>query len=87
MVTKDFDKNNVRKIRRITSTRSDTGHFSFMQLSEMASLPNYRWQNRKERPNRSTNNEDTAETAKRYIIYEEVRGSVSDTLVREKLSF
>ena len=34
------------------------------QTSEMASLSNYNWQNSKERPNRSTINEDMAERAK-----------------------
>ena len=37
----------------------------------------------KERPNRSTNNEDMAERAKIYVVCE----WVSDTLVREKLRF
>ncbi len=36
--------------------------------SEMASSSNCRWQSRKERPNRSTNNEDTANKAKRPVI-------------------
>ena len=40
-------------------------------------------ENRKERSNRSTNNRDIAERAIRYDVREEV----SDTLVREKLSF
>ena len=31
----------------------------------MASLLNYKWQNRKERPNQSTNNRDMVEKAKR----------------------
>ncbi len=45
------------------------------------------WQNSQERPNRSTNNGDLAETAKRYVICELVNESFSDTLVSEKLSF
>ena len=40
----------------------------------MGSLSNSMWQNGKERPNRSTNNGDIAETANRYTL------SVSDTL-------
>ncbi len=35
--------------------------------SEMASLLNSSWQNRKESPNRSTNNEDITETPKRPV--------------------
>ncbi len=50
--------------------------------SEMASLSNSRWPSSKERPNRSTNNGYLAETANRYVGC-----GVSDTLVREKLSF
>ncbi len=38
--------------------------------SEMAFLSNSMWQNRKERPNRSTNNEDMTETAKCYVVCE-----------------
>ncbi len=33
----------------------------------IASLSNFRWQNRKERPYRSTHNEDIAEIAKRPV--------------------
>ena len=33
----------------------------------MASLPNSRWQNRKERKNQSTNNGDMTEIAKRPV--------------------
>ncbi len=36
-----------------------------MKPSEMALLSNSRWHNRKEHTNRSTNNGDMAETAKR----------------------
>ncbi len=36
----------------------------------MAFLSNYRWQNRKERPNRSTNNGDMADTAKCDVFCE-----------------
>ena len=49
----------------------------------MASLLNYRLQNRKTRPNQSTNNRVMAEIAIRYVV----RDLVSDTLVRERLSF
>ncbi len=35
-----------------------------MEPSEIASLSNSKWQSRKDRPNRSTNNEDIVETAK-----------------------
>ena len=38
-----------------------------MKLSEMASLSDPRWQNRKERPNQTTNIRDRAETAKRPV--------------------
>ena len=41
-----------------------------MKASEMASLSNFRWQNCKERLNRSTNNGDVADTAKRYVVCE-----------------
>ena len=54
-----------------------------MKPSEIASLLNYRLQNRTKRPNRSTNNGYMAKTAKRCVVSE----SVSDTLVREKLNF
>ena len=47
----------------------------------MASLSNSRWQNRKERPNQSTNNKDMAERPIRYVV----REGGSDILVREKL--
>ncbi len=44
---------------------------------------NSRWQNRKERPNRPTNNLDMTETAKRPMTE-----SVCDIyLIREKMSF
>ena len=36
----------------------------------MVSLSNSRWQNRKERPHRSTNNEDMVDKAKRNIVSE-----------------
>ena len=49
----------------------------------MLSLSNSGWQNRKESLNRSTNNEDMAETANRYVVREGVSESVSDTLVRQ----
>ncbi len=48
-----------------------------MKPSEMASLSNPRWKNRKERPNRTTNNGDMAVTAKRYVICLWVREWVS----------
>ncbi len=38
-----------------------------MKPSEMASLSNSRWQNCKERPKRSTNNEDMVETAENPV--------------------
>ena len=38
--------------------------------SEMASLSNSRWQNYKERPNRSTKNEDVVDKAKRDVVSE-----------------
>ena len=39
-----------------------------MQPLEMASLSNSRWQSRKERTNRFTNNGDMSETAKRQAF-------------------
>ncbi len=39
-----------------------------MKLSEMSFLTNSRQQNRKKRPNQSTNNGDIAETAKHYVV-------------------
>ncbi len=36
----------------------------------MTFLPNSGWQHRIERPNRSTNNRDMTETAKRYVVIE-----------------
>ena len=50
-----------------------------MKPSEMASLSNSRCQNRKERPNRSTNNGDVDEKAKRLWVNE--RGSESVTSI------
>ncbi len=41
-----------------------------MTPSEMAFLTNSRWQNRKERTNRSANNRDIAETGKCYVVFE-----------------
>ncbi len=38
-----------------------------MKASEFASLSKSRWKTRKERPNRSTNNGDMAETAERPV--------------------
>ncbi len=38
----------------------------------MAFLSDYRWQNRKERSNRSTNNIDMAKVAIRYVVREGV---------------
>ena len=49
-----------------------------MKPPEIALLYNFRWQKCKERPNRSTNNGDMAETANRYVVCE----WGSDTLVR-----
>ena len=42
--------------------------FSLLQPSTMASLLNYKWQNRKERPNRSTNNEDMIHMPKCFVV-------------------
>ena len=51
----------------------------------MASLSNYRWQIRKELPNRSSNNEDIVEKAKRlWVVSEGVRDIY---LITEMLSF
>ena len=44
-----------------------TREFS-IKASEMAILANSRWQNCKERPNRSTNKGDMTTTVKRYIV-------------------
>ncbi len=49
-----------------SKTTNDTGHFT----PEMASLSNSRWQNCKERQNRSTNNENSVDKAKREILSE-----------------
>ncbi len=38
--------------------------FSLLHPSEMGSLPNFRWQNCKKRPNRFINNGDMAKIAK-----------------------
>ncbi len=43
-----------------------------MQPSEMASLSNFKWQTRKKRPNRSTNNGNMVEKAKREVVSEGV---------------
>ena len=43
--------------------------FSLLQTTEMASLLNSRWQNRKERSNRSTNNGDMDEIAKHPVTF------------------
>ena len=52
--------------------------FSLLQPSEMASVSNFGWQNRKERPNRFTNNGDRVEKAIRSVKSE----YVGYTLVR-----
>ena len=44
--------------------------FSLLQASEMASLSSFRWQNRKERTNRSTNNRDTVHGPNSYVVCE-----------------
>ena len=58
-----------------------------MQPSEMTSLLYSRWQNRKECPNRFTNNRDAA---KHYVVFERVSKGVSESIgntqVIEKLS-
>ncbi len=41
--------------------------FSLLWSSEMAFISNFRWQNRKERSNRSTNNGDIDTIAKRIV--------------------
>ena len=43
---------------------------TLLKLSEITFLSNSMWQYRKERLNRPTNNEDIAETAKRYVVCE-----------------
>ncbi len=55
-----------------------------MKPSEMVSLLNSSWQNRKERQNRSTNNEDMVDRAK-CLVSEYV--SLDTYVIREKLSF
>ena len=54
-----------------------------MKPSEVASLLNSRWQIRKERPNRSTNNGDMAKTDKRPVE----EGVCDIYVISEKLSF
>ena len=44
----------------------------------MASKLNPRWQNRKKRPDLSTNNVDMIRRPKRYVVYEEVSESVRE---------
>ena len=58
-----------------------------MKPSEIASLSNSRLENHEEFPNHSRNNWDMAKTANCYVICEWGSESVSETLVREKLSF
>ncbi len=53
----------------------------------MASLLNSRKLNRKERPNRFTNKRDMAERTIRYVVREGFSERVSDTLVKDKMSF
>ena len=48
-------------------TRNRYRAFSLLKPSEMASLSKPTWQNRKERPNASTNNGDMAEKDKRPV--------------------
>ncbi len=43
----------------------------------------FRLKNRKERPNRSSNNEDMTERANRYVVCEGGSESLSDTLVKK----
>ena len=45
-------------------------NFCNEDISIMASLSNSRWQNRRERPNRTTNNGDMAKPAKRPVSNE-----------------
>ena len=46
----------------------------------MDSLSNYRWQTRKERPNRCTNKRDMTESAFRYVVREGVSELVTPKL-------
>ncbi len=59
---------------RITEAQNPKPHryraFSLMQQSEMASLSNFRWQNREERPNISTNNGFMVDKAKSDVVSE-----------------
>ena len=57
-----------RTVNKTRSTGPQKLTFSLLQPSEMALLSNSRWQNRKERPNRSTNNGDIGENAKHSVI-------------------
>ncbi len=57
-----------------------------MNLSEMDSLSNCRWQNCKECPNRFTNHGDMTEIAKSPVGYG-VRGVCAIYVINEKLSF
>ena len=55
----------LSKSLNIQNPPTDTDAFSLLLPSEMASLSNSRLQNNKERANRSTNNGDMVEKAKR----------------------
>ncbi len=82
-------KNNPQRPLNLISHRYRA--FSLLQPSEMASLSNYRLQNRKERSNRSTNNGDNVEKVKRksdiYPIAERLSFLVSNSrhMVRERV--
>ncbi len=56
---------NINKVNRTTEVQLKT-----IQPSEMALLSNSWWQNRKERPYRSTNNEDMVQRPKLYVVCE-----------------
>ena len=60
----------LSKITQNLKSPTNTGHFHSSIPSQLAFLLNSRWQNRKERPNRFTNNEDIAKTDNRYIVCE-----------------
>ena len=77
-MSKETYQSKVNKVRRTTEARQSLNHLAFKISQryrpfslhiplEMASLSNSRWQNRKERLNRSLNNEDMVHR-RRYIV-------------------
>ncbi len=70
-------KHGPQRPQKLSSHRTQI--FSFPQPSEMVLLSNSRSQNRKERPNRSTNNGDMVEKAKYDVVSERVSSILLQT--------